>query len=389
MKTFCSYYNSGTCQSCNRIEEEYPTQVELKRQKLQTLLEPFSPFEHRKAVTSAPTGFRNKAKLSVTGTVELPVIGLIGETDLDQGREILECPVHHPRVNAVLKALPEFIKAANLRPYQIKQRTGELKGAIVYYSSETEELYLRLILRSKESLDRVKKHAPILYSAFPKLTCFSANIQPVPHAILEGEEEIFFTAQKFISHKLSGVPMTLHPQGFVQTNQEVALKLYATAADWVREIAPEKFMELFSGQGAFSFFIQKFVKEAIGVEINPEAVDRANLTAKEMSWSHLRFIAMDASQVQTVIADFSPEVLLVNPPRRGLAQASELLKSVKPQYFIYSSCNAETLAQDLLALRDHFKVVRAQVFDMFPNTDHFETLVLLKSINAYKTGSSL
>ena len=389
MKTFCSYYNSGTCLSCNRIEEDYSTQVEQKQQKLQTLLTPFLPFEHLAPVTSVPTGFRNKAKLSITGTVERPVIGLLGEKDLDQGREILECLVHHPKVNEILQALPEFIKASSLQPYQIKQRTGELKGAIVYYSSETEELYLRVILRSKESLDRIKKHSALLLEKFPKLTCFSANIQPVPHAILEGEEEIFFTTQKFINHNLSGVPMTLHPQGFVQTNQEVALKLYATAADWVREIAPLKFMELFSGQGAFSFFIQKFVKEAIGVEINPEAVERANLTAKELGWNHLRFIAMDASVVQKMISDFNPEVILVNPPRRGLAQACELLKSVESEYFIYSSCNAETLAQDLLVLKDHFKVVKVQVFDMFPNTDHFETLVLLRSLTACENGSSL
>jgi len=152
----------------------------------------------------------------------------------------------------------------------------------------------------------------------------------------------------------------------------------------VKEAAPETFMELFSGQGAFSFFIQKYVKQAVGVEINSEAVARANLTAKEMNWANLNFIAEDAANVAELVLKFNPELILVNPPRRGLGQAVEIMKKVKSEYFIYSSCNAETLAQDLVALKDHFKIVRVQIFDMFPHTEHFETLVLLKSTASYK-----
>jgi 23S rRNA (uracil747-C5)-methyltransferase len=384
MKTFCSYYNQVICSSCSSIEQDYSSQVEAKNQKLKHLLADFGPFDLLAPVISAPVGFRNKAKFSITGSLDHPIIGLTGENELDQGREITNCPLHHSEINDLLKALPAFIKLANLQPYQIKLKTGELKGAIVYFSSETKEIYLRLILRSKESLDRIKKHSATLLTQFPKLTCLTANIQPVAHAILEGDEEIFFTPQHFIQHQLGEVHMTLHPQGFVQTNQEMALKLYATAAQWTLEASPSTFMELFSGQGAFSFFIQKHVKQALGVEINAEAVERANLTAKNLNLNHLSFVAQDAALVEKMVLDFNPELILVNPPRRGLAGVNQILKEVKSRYFIYSSCNAETLAQDLIQLKDHFTVVKAQVFDMFPNTDHFETLVLLES-NAYRT----
>lgn len=381
MKTFCNYYNQGICSSCSRIEEDYSSQVDLKQQKLKDLLAGFDHYQLLEPVKSAQVGFRNKAKFSITGTVEKPVIGLTGEDDLDSGREILNCPLHHSEINRLAQALPAFIQLANLTPYQIKEKKGELKGAIIYFSTETKQMYLRLVLRSKESLDRIKKHAATLISEFPHLTCLSANIQPIAHAILEGEEEIFFTPQDFIQHKLGDVEMTLHPQGFVQTNQEMALKLYSTASQWAQEVAPLTFMELFSGQGAFSFFIQKSVQKAIGVEINPEAVERANQTAKQLKLNHLSFVAQDASQVEKLVLDFNPDLILVNPPRRGLAGVNQILKKVHSQYFIYSSCNAETLAQDLNQLKDHFKIVKAQVFDMFPNTDHFETLVLLKSIS--------
>lgn len=361
----------------------YSDQIDHKINLLNKLLENFGPFNHLPPVRSPSTRFRNKAKFSVTGSLEHPIIGLTGEEELDEGREITSCELHYLEINQILTLLPEFIKQTNLKPYQIKQKTGELKGVIIYYSSESKEMYLRFILRSKESLDRIKKHTPFLLTRFHQLKCLSANIQPVAHAILEGEEEIFFTPQNFIQHQILGVNMTLHPQGFVQTNQEVAGKLYSTAALWVKTIGSSKFMELFSGQGAFSFFIQEFVDEALGIEINPEAVERANQNAKNNHWNHLKFVAQDAGKVSNLIHEFAPEILLVNPPRRGLGSALELVKTSKAKYFIYSSCNAQTLAQDLHELKGKFKVKKVQLFDMFPNTDHFETLVLLESTSAY------
>lgn len=384
MNTFCSYYNQKICSSCSRIEIDYPTQLKTKFDKLNMLLDPLGPFKTLPAVSSKETGFRNKAKFSITGTLEHPIVGLTGEKDLDLGRDITNCPLHHPLINDLASKLSDFIKLMKLHPYQIKDRKGELKGAIVYYSPETNEMYLRLILRSKESLDRIKKHTHELKRDFPHLTCISANIQPIPHAILEGAEEIFFTEQTFIHHQVLNTPMTLHPQGFVQTNQDVAGKLYSTAAHWAKELGPKKFLELFSGQGAFSFFIQEFVSEALGIEINPEAVERANQTAKEKGWRHLKFLAQDAGKVEATALQFSPDLILVNPPRRGLGEARELLKKIEANYFIYSSCNAESLAQDLIELKDHYQIVKAQVFDMFPHTEHFETLVLLKSISGGK-----
>ena len=379
MKTFCSYFNQGICSSCSNIELDYLSQIQNKQKKLQDLLSAFAPYQELPAVVSATTQFRNKAKFTVTGTLENITIGLTGEAELDQGRDIKDCPLHHPAINLLVNSLPEFIALMKLTPYQIKAKTGELKGIIVYHSSDSGEMYLRFVLRSKESLDRIKKHIPALIQKFPSLKSVSANIQPIAHAILEGEEEIFFTSQNYITHKLGKLGMTLHPQGFVQTNQDMAHKLYSTAAEWVKEIAPSRFAELFSGQGAFSFFIQEYVKEAIGVEINPEAVMRANETARSNGWNHLKFIASDAGKVKELVLGFDPDVILVNPPRRGLGEAIHLVKEVKSPFFIYSSCNAETLAQDLEKLKAEFTVVRAQLFDMFPHTDHFETLVLLKS----------
>ena len=358
MNTFCTYYNQQECKSCTWIEVPYAEQLKRKEN----------------AVPSSPIGFRNRAKMIVTGTSEKPIIGLTGGETLDEGRELLHCPIQNPKLNEVIAALPEYIREFNLIPYQIENRKGELKALILFYSPLTNQMYLRFILRSKECVSRITKLLPKLQSQFPHLVCVTANIQPVPQAILEGKEEIFITEQKFIAHQLGHLTLNLAPQAFVQTNAEVATKLYQLAADWITEIKPEKMLELFCGQGAFSLFAAKSAKKIVGIEINEEAVKTANETARKLGYSHLSFECRDAKDTPSIGAD----LILVNPPRRGLGESIEIILNAEPKHLIYSSCSAESLNKDLQKLATQYSIVKKQVFDLFPHTEHFETLVHLE-----------
>lgn len=378
METFCRYFNQNICKSCDLITFNYIDQIKFKEEKLIKGLEglKFPPLEP--TVSSPELGFRNKAKFSVTGTIDNPVIGLIGEESPDMGRELLECSLHVAQINQLLPEFKNFIKLAGLHPYSIQERKGELKGIIIFHSIRSQETYARFILRSKEALDRIRKHLSYLTGKFPHLKCISVNIQPVPHAILEGEEEIFMTEKTFIQHQLGQVVFSLDPKAFVQTNQTVAEKLYATAAQWVKNAGSSLFMELYCGQGAFSFFAAPFIKRGLGIEINPQAVQTANRTATENDFTHLEFRSADAAQVREDIKSFGPDLILVNPPRRGLAAATDLLLEASPETVIYSSCNHETLTLDLKRLTSKYEIQAIQIFDMFPHTSHFETLVKLR-----------
>ncbi len=376
----CEYYLKKVCTSCELIEVSYSEQIRKKEGSLLASLKPLLVTETviLPTVRSEISGFRNKAKFAVTGTASDPIIGLTGSGDLDQGREILNCPIHHSRINEVITKLPELLKLMKLTPYQIKEKRGELKGIIAFYSESSNEMYLRFILRSTESIERIKKQVPLLQSHFPWVKVVTANLQPIPHAILEGKEEIFLTNQKMIRNRLGKFEFPVHPQAFIQTNQNVALKLYETAASWISELKVDRFCELYSGQGPFSFFVSQNVKEALGIEVNEEAVKSANEMAENLRLSRLRIVHSDAQTAHESIASFSPEVILVNPPRRGLGRGVEMLKQNPPPYLLYSSCSHETLSVDLYSLSSVYEIERVQIFDMFPHTEHFETLVLLK-----------
>lgn len=378
MKLNCSYYNQGICHSCTELSVSYDEQVQRKEETLTTLLG-VSPEILLPTVRSELSGFRAKAKFVVTGSEEAPVIGLAGTDDLDAGREILECPLHDPRINEILPELKELIRSSKLPPYEIRAKKGEIKGIILYVSA-TSEIYVRLILRSKEAVDRIRKNLQAFLRTISQVKVFSLNIQPIPHAILEGAEEIFLTELTTVSHALGDKSLRIHPQGFVQTNTKIAETLYETAAEWTRALGARKFCELFSGQGAFSFAVAEAVDDGLGVEINAAAVERANATARENNLHHLKFLARDAAEVFPEVEAFNPDLLLVNPPRRGLGDALSPIQNLAVRSLIYSSCSAESLARDLEELRRSYTVSRLQIFDMFPHTKHFETLVLLERL---------
>ncbi len=378
MESFCSYFNQGQCRSCKWIELDYSNQLEQKEQQIREALDFFPPFVLEKSVRSPTQAFRNRAKMVVTGSVENPIIGLAGEVRLDEGRQLLACPIHHWRLNEVIASMPGYIQQFNLIPYRIQERTGELKGLIAFYSPITDQMYLRFILRSKECIARIKKMIPALQLQFPALVCISANIQPIPHAILEGPEEVILTEKGVIDHQIGSIRLKLAPQAFVQTNLHVAAELYQAAADWISEAHPGKVLELFCGQGAFSFFAAKSAAQFLGIEINSDAVRSAHESAQALGLTHLRFKSSDATRVEAEIVEFQPDLILANPPRRGLADGIKMIQQYLPKQFLYSSCAIETLASDLKKLSSDYRLRKVQLFDMFPHTSHFETLVWIE-----------
>ncbi|MBC7692962.1 MAG: methyltransferase domain-containing protein [Methylotenera sp.] len=386
MTSFCSYYRDSVCRSCQWIERSYLAQIAEKEGLIRSRLAFLGDVQLEPPALSALTGFRNRAKMTVTGSVTHPVIGLVGESELDQGRELLECPVHHPRLNELISFLPAWLARAGVEPYQIRERTGELKGLIAFHSPrgkselEAAEMYLRFVLRSRACLDRLRKNLPELLARFPDLKCVSANLQPIPHAILEGHEEVYLTERRTISHRLGAVVLKLSPQAFVQTNVSVAVALYQKAAEWIQELGPSRFLELYCGQGAFSLTAAGSAAKnfkALGIEINPDAVQSANETASDLGLSQVSFRCLDATKVGQELKEFAPELVLVNPPRRGLGEGVELLKSALPENLLYSSCSLPSLEADLRALEPFYSLKKVQLFDLFPHTHHFETLVWL------------
>jgi 23S rRNA (uracil747-C5)-methyltransferase len=126
--------------------------------------------------------------------------------------------------------------------------------------------------------------------------------------------------------------------------------------------------------GGFALHLAAGGREVVGVEVSPEAVHAAGLSAAQAGVD-VRFEAADAT-TWVRRRDDDPDLVVVNPPRRGTGpDLAGWLERSRVRHLLYSSCNPETLATDLAALPS-LRPVRARVFDMFPHTPHQEVLVL-------------
>lgn len=370
----CALYHADRCQSCQWIEQPVSQQLAAKMADLQQRLADRPVDEWCAPVSGPEQGFRNKAKMVVSGSVEKPLLGMLHKDGTPE--DLCDCPLYPASFLPVFRLLKPFIARAGLTPYNVARKRGELKYVLLTESQYEGGMMLRFVLRSTTKLAQLHAALPWLQAQLPQLKVITANIQPVHMAILEGEEEIFLTDQQALAERFNDVPLWIRPHSFFQTNPTVASALYATARDWVRELPVNHMWDLFCGVGGFGLHCATPEMTLTGIEIAPEAIACAKQSAQELGLQDLHFQALDSTQFATAQRDV-PDLVLVNPPRRGIGAAlCDYLLQMAPDYIIYSSCNAQTMAKDISLLAD-YRLARVQLFDMFPHTAHYEVLTLL------------
>jgi len=338
------------------------------------LLAPWADAEWLPPMASRPEAFRNKAKMVVGGTLEAPTLGIL-DTER-RGVDLSGCGVLAEGLRAAFPAIAAFITRARLMPYDVPARRGELKNVLLTESPDG-RLMLRLVLRSTESLSRIRKHLPGLLAELPRLAVVSANLLPEHKAVLEGEMEVPLTADEALAMRLDDVVLHLRPGSFFQTNTEVAAGLYRQAREWIDELAPASVWYLYCGVGGFALHVAAPGRRVLGIETSAAAVESARLSAAEAALADVAFEVGDATAVGGADA---PDAVIVTPPRRGLgAELCATLEASTVGTVVYSSCNAESLARDLAAMPS-LRARRIRVFDMFPQTGHYEVMVLLRRV---------
>ena len=400
----CILHDAGTCRSCPHLSVPLPDQLDVKQSRVSSLLAEHVPADlWRPPAPSAPERFRNKAKMAVAGTTARPTLGILDGAG--HGVDLRSCPLHVPAIEAALPVLADLITDLGLHPYDVPARRGDLKHVLVTASPD-DDLMVRFVLRSRRHLERLHAALPDLRRSLPQLAVVSVNIQGVHQAVIEGPEEIVLTEEDRLLMRLRlpspdgssrtgrctddvELPLYLPTRSFFQTNTAVAEELYATARSWAEESEPARVWDLFCGVGGFALALAAPGRRVLGVEVSAPAIDGARDAAALMGLDPdlVRFEAGDArvldpaadpdGSIPGEVEAERPDLLVVNPPRRGIGEhLATRIEASGVERVLYSSCNPRTLATDLAHLPS-MRVVRARLFDMFPHTDHAEVLVEL------------
>jgi len=368
----CPHFEAARCTSCSEIRQPYAAQLGVKQLRAELALNAHPDVHWLPPIGSRDSGFRNKAKMAVAGTHDAPILGIVNARGA--AVDLRDCLLYPPSFQPALAAIAEWISLVELAPYDLQTRRGELKYVLLTEAPKSALMMLRLVLRSRASEARIRKHLSELLDRLPLLKVVSLNIQPEHKAILEGEVEIVLSEQRALKMQLGNLTLQLGQRAFFQTNSDLANRLYEQVGAWVDELQPSSVWDLFCGVGGFALKCAKPGRAVLGVEISADALDAAREAATLMGLSGVQFLTLDAA----AFTDDPAECVIVNPPRRGIGrELSARLELSRTRWLIYSSCNVASLAQDLSAM-PAFKLKRARMLDMFPHTTHFEVVVLLE-----------
>ena len=218
------------------------------------------------------------------------------------------------------------------------------------------------------------------------ITTIVQNVNDRKTSVVLGEAEKVLYGKGFILDTLCGKTYAISPRSFYQINHTQTEVLYGLAVDAAHLTGKEVVLDAYCGIGTIGLTAADHAKQVVGVEVNREAVHDAIGNAKHNGVKNARFFAADATRWigEAAAAGERADVIFMDPPREGSTpQFIDSVARMAPKRVVYVSCNPATLARDLeLLTRKGYKVESSTPVDMFPHSEHIETVCALSKLNA-------
>ncbi|MGF0094845.1 23S rRNA (uracil(1939)-C(5))-methyltransferase RlmD [Peptoniphilus sp. SGI.035] len=354
----CSYFKD--CGGCDFLNYSDEKELKWKEKDINKNLNKIAGLDIKvQEVIDSPekTHYRNNMQFQVRDGI----IGLYAKNSKDIVA-IKNCIMQKDIANKVLKIMWRFKKLRELK--RIGIRTN-FKGEVL------------LILVTKGAKVEIKDTLPELIDVGVKSIYLNYNRGDKFHYSREFEK---IYGEDFIEEKLLDINYRISPESFFQINRLATEKLYEKAIEYLAPKAEDKIYDLYCGVGSISISIAKKLTKVIGIEIVESAVDDARINAENNN-IEARFIKGAAEEtIEKIYREekISPNKIIVDPPRKGLDdKLVNFLKENPVERLVYISCNPATQARDLKSLKEVYKVEKIALVNLFPNTAHVETIVLM------------
>jgi 23S rRNA (uracil1939-C5)-methyltransferase len=371
--------NHGRCGGCVLQHLAYPAQLSFKRRLVERALatHPSLARVPVQDVVAAPRElhYRNRAKYVLAARDGRLVLGSYAPGS-HEVVDMAGCQVPEEPIDEVARAFARRLAAERVPAYDEATRRGELRHLVVRAGVDG-DLLVVVVSRSSAPRAALARAARALRVELPAVAGVVLNLNPDPGNLIFGARDEPLDGAAALRDEVAGIPLELSARSFFQVNRAQAARLYAAVVDAARATRRARAVDLFCGAGAIALLLARAGARVRGVEIDADAVADARATAARLKLD-VGFHAGDAAAGLAAAArDLGGlDVLVVNPPRRGLAGALAAVKAAAPPRLIYVSCNPRTLAADLAALPG-YRVERVVPYDLMPGTPHVETLAVL------------
>ena len=295
------------------------------------------------------------------------------------------CLIEDETADAIINDIRRMMPSFKLRAYDERNGTGFLRHVLVRRGFSSGEVMV-VIVAASPIFPAYRAFVRKLTELHPDIKTIVLNINDRYTSLVLGDREKVLYGSGWIEDELCGCTFRISPTSFYQINSVQTEKLYRTALDFSGLAEDETALDAYCGIGTMAMLASRRAKNVLGVELNRDAVRDAVANARRNGITNCRFTAADAGEYMAdmAAAGSRPDVVFMNPPRAGSDERflRSLIKA-GPSRVVYTSCNPETLARDLAILtKGGYQAKAAQPVDMFPHTEHIETVVCLSNKNA-------
>ena len=370
---------AAKCGGCQLTRLSYAEQLQWKQQRVAELLDGIcevrpilgmdDPFHYRNKVHAVLAV--DKAGKPISGVYAMGTHRVV---------PVRHCLIEDRRADRIIQTIVAMLPAYKLRIYNEYTHRGFLRHILIRTGHVTGQIMVVLVATSLEFPGK-KAFVQELIQRHPEITTVVLNCNQRETSMVLGTKEITLYGEGYMEDELCGKRFRISPQSFYQVNAKQCEVLYRTAIDAAHLTGAETLLDAYCGTGTIGLCASGGCKQLIGVELNADAIRDAKENARRNGVENARFLCDDAGRFMQKLAKEgnAPDVVMMDPPRAGSDQKFlQSLLMLKPKRVVYVSCNPETLARDLRVLVDGgYRAEWATPVDMFPGTEHVETVVLL------------
>ena len=394
----------GRCGGCSQLDVPYEAQLAAKQQRVAALFEGLAPadvmlpiigmeesFHYRNKVISPYAPAKGKARRAggkgKGGDARLTrddILTGMYETGSHRLIPTDTCAIENEVAKHVILAIRDIMARWGMEPYDEDTGTGFVRHAVVRVGHKSGEVLVTVVTNGDE-FPASKAFCRELARRVPAITTIVQNVNTRQTNVILGEKERVLYGPGFILDTLCGLSFRISSQSFYQVNATQTEVLYDEAIRLAGLTGAETVIDAYCGTGTIGLVAAKRgAARVIGVDSVAAAIRDAANNARHNGIENAAFVAQDATQFMKELAasDERPEplVLLMDPPRAGSTPAFlEAAAALAPERIVYISCNPCTQARDVRHLvKAGYEVRVVRPVDMFPHTDHVESIVMLE-----------
>lgn len=385
----CPYFKK--CGGCQYINLSYEEQLKKKEQTVSRYLKDIAVSQHIKIDSiigsESPYNYRNKVHSVFGRDGKGKVVRGIYKEDSHKIVDIKECLLEDKTADAIIEEVKRLLPSFKYKVFDEDTGFGWLRHVLVRKGGSSE--YMLVLVTSSVPFPGKNNFVKAIRTKFPEISTIVQNINDKRTSMILGDRNIVCYGKGFIEDELLGLTFRISPNSFYQVNPHQTSKLYKKAIEYAGDISSKTVIDTYCGTGTIGMCMAEKAKKVIGIELNPSAVRDAISNAKANNIKNIEFIKADATkwmqEYQGKIKENGDDyVLVMDPPRSGSTE--EFITAASNagiKHIVYVSCSPETLSRDLKSfIKKKYSVVEITPVDMFPWTEHVETVCLLSKRKA-------